>query len=76
MMSRARMGKSTRVTPHRVSGDLYVFGGARSGAASFAHADSALERAQYYQWIFYAMDTLSPIVHTVYLRWFLAAPGG
>lgn len=31
-------------------------------------------RARYYQWIFYAMESLAPVVHPVYLRWFLAAP--
>ena len=36
--------------------------------------DSPAARAGYYQWIFYAMDTLSPAVHPVYLRWFLAHP--
>lgn len=36
--------------------------------------ESLAARAGYYQWIFYAMDTLSPVVHPVYLRWFLAPP--
>lgn len=31
-------------------------------------------RGRYYQWIFYAMESLAPVVHPVYLRWFLAAP--
>jgi glutathione S-transferase len=31
-------------------------------------------RARYYQWLFYAMDTLSPAIHPVYLRWFFATP--
>lgn len=31
-------------------------------------------RALYHQWILFAMDTLSPVVHPVYLRWFLAKP--
>lgn len=35
--------------------------------------DDPRSRAYYHQWIFYAMDTLSPVVHPVYLRWFLAA---
>ena len=36
--------------------------------------DEPRARALYHQWILYAMDTVSPIVHTVYLRWFLAKP--
>lgn len=32
------------------------------------------QRGLYYQWICFAMDTLSPAVHPVYIRWFLAAP--
>jgi glutathione S-transferase len=36
--------------------------------------DDARARALYYQWILFAMDTLSPVVHPVYLRWFLARP--
>lgn len=37
-------------------------------------ADEPRARALYNQWILYAMDTISPIVHTVYLRWFMARP--
>ena len=36
--------------------------------------DDARSRALYHQWIFYAMETLAPVVHPVYLRWFRAAP--
>lgn len=32
------------------------------------------QRGLYYQWIFFAMETIGPAVHSVYLRWFLAAP--
>lgn len=66
-------GKSTPVTLIE-SAAICMYLAERDPARRFLPADSAPERAQYYQWIFYAMDTLSPIVHTVYLRWFLAAP--
>jgi glutathione S-transferase len=68
--------------PALVDGDVTVIESAaicmylaeRDPARTLLPGDSLRERAGYYQWIFYAMDTLSPVIHPVYLRWFLASP--
>lgn len=67
--------------PALVDGDVAMFESAaicmylaeRDPAQTLLPGDDRAQRAGYYQWIFYAMDTLSPVVHPVYLRWFLAS---
>lgn len=66
--------------PALVDGDLVLIESAaicmylaeRDPQKTLLPADDARSRAYYYQWIFYAMETLAPVVHPVYLRWFLA----
>lgn len=68
--------------PALVDGDLTLIESAaicmylaeRAPDRSLLPPDDARARALYHQWILYAMDTLSPVVHPVYLRWFLAGP--
>lgn len=68
--------------PALVDGDLTLIESAaicmylaeRAPDKALLPADNIKTRALYHQWILYAMDTLSPVVHPVYLRWFLAKP--
>lgn len=68
--------------PALVDGDITVIESAaicmylaeRDPARTLLPGDSLRERAAYYQWVSYAMDTLSPVIHPVYLRWFLTSP--
>lgn len=68
--------------PALVDGDLTLIESAaicmylaeRAPDQALLPPDEARARALYHQWILYAMDTVSPVVHPVYLRWFLAAP--
>jgi glutathione S-transferase len=68
--------------PALVDGDIVLIESAaicmylaeRDPAKTLLPTESATARAYYYQWIFYAMETLAPVVHPVYLRWFLAPP--
>ena len=66
--------------PSLVDGDLVLIESAaiclylaeRDPQKTLLPADDARARAYYYQWIFYAMETVAPVVHPVYLRWFMA----
>jgi len=68
--------------PALVDGDLTLIESAaicmylseKAAHSGLSPASGTRERALYYQWILYAMDTVSPVVHAPYLRWFLASP--
>lgn len=68
--------------PALVDGDLVLIESAaicmyvaeRSPGRELLPPEQPKTRALYHQWILYAMDTISPIVHTVYLRWYMAKP--
>lgn len=67
--------------PALVDGDVTVIESAaicmyladRDPGRAYLPGDDPAARAGYYQWIFWAMDTVGPLVHPVYLRWFMAA---
>jgi glutathione S-transferase len=68
--------------PALVDGDMVLFESAaictylaeRDPQQSLLGERDLRSRAFSQQWIFFAMGTLTPVVHPVYLRWFLAAP--
>src|SRR5262245_21212246 len=67
--------------PALVDGDLTLIESAaicmylaeKAADSGLFPASGARARGLYYQWILYTMDTISPVVHPAYLRWFMAS---